>query len=78
MDDPKRKCALNVLTPFAFVFPTRVQPSRCQRTKKLGKHIARVCSRWQGESIGVSYVAIGSVPQQEFDQQVKKDALFSV
>ena len=43
-----------------------------------GKRIPPVCSTWQDESIGVSYVAIGSVSQEEFGQQVKKDSLLLV
>ena len=46
--------------------------------KNSGKRIPPVYSRWQDESIGVSYVAIGSVSQEEFGQQVKKDSLLLV
>ena len=49
-----------------------------KRAKNSGKCIPPVCSRWQDKSIGVSYVAIGSVSQEEFDQQVKKDYLLLV
>ena len=39
-----------------------------------GKRIPLVCSMWQEEFNGVSYVRIGAVPWEEFDYKVKKNS----